>query len=67
MSNGHGGSRRQAYGRRMKDLRTRRAADMLVDLDGPTSWSRGAAWDDERPLPPPGLEVDPGSRSARSR
>ena len=26
MSRGHGSSRRQAYGRRMKDLRTRRGA-----------------------------------------
>jgi hypothetical protein len=50
MSNGHGSSRRQAYGRRMKDLRTRRGDEMTVDLDGPTSWSRGSAWEDEQPL-----------------
>jgi len=67
MSSGHGSSRRQTYGRRMKDLRTRRGADMRVDLDGPTSWNRGAAWDDERPLPHPGLDLDHGSSSARPR
>ena len=50
MKNGHGSSRRQAYGRRMKDLRTRRGADPDVDLDGPAGWTRGAGWDDESAL-----------------
>ncbi len=45
MSNGHGSSRRQAYGRRMKELRTRRSDDLEVDLEGPCGWSRGSAWD----------------------
>jgi len=67
MSNGHGSSRRQTYGRRMKDLRTRRASDMRVDLDGPNDWSRGAGWDDDRPMPRRDHEVDQGSRSARPR
>jgi hypothetical protein len=67
MSNGHGSSRRQAYGRRMKDLRTRRGSDVAVDLDGPSGWSRGAAWDDDRPLHRTTLDVerlDSGSRSS---
>ena len=50
MSNGHGSSRRQAYGRRMKELRTRRGADLEVDLEGPRGWSRGDAWESDRPL-----------------
>jgi len=45
MRNGHNSSRREAYGRRMKDLRTRRGKDVVVDLDGPADWSRGEAWD----------------------
>ena len=45
MSRGHGSSRRQAYGRRMKDLRTRRGSVPDVDLDGPGDWSRGETWD----------------------
>ena len=40
MSSGHGNSRRQAYGRRMKELRTRRSSDLEVDLEGPNGWSR---------------------------
>ena len=67
MSNGHGNSRRQAYGRRMKDLRTRRGDDVAVDLDGPSSWSRGAGWDDDRPLHQPSPDFDHGSDSARPR
>ena len=66
MSSGHGGSRRQAYGRRMKDLRTRRNPEMPVDLDGPSEWSRGAGWDDDHPLHRPSLDLDHGTRSARS-
>ena len=47
MSRGHGASRRQAYGRRMKDLRTRRAAQPDVDLDGPAGWTRGETWESD--------------------
>jgi len=67
MSNGHGSSRRQAYGRRMKDLRTRRGADMEIDLDGPSGWSRGAAWDDEHTLQRNAMDSESGSNAARSR
>ncbi len=67
MSNGHGSSRRQAYGRRMKDLRTRRSADLTIDLDGPSGWSRGSAWDDGRPLHPVHLDVDHLDNSSRPR
>jgi hypothetical protein len=63
MKNGHGSSRRQAYGRRMKDLRTRRGDEMTVDLDGPTSWSRGSAWEDEHPLRRVILHADPGGEA----
>ena len=66
MSNGHGSSRRQAYGRRMKDLRTRRGTDLEVDLEGPNGWSRGGAWDAEQPLHRASLDTDAAS-SARSR
>jgi hypothetical protein len=67
MSNGHGSSRRQAYGRRMKDLRTRRSAPPDVDLDGPADWTRGAGWEDEQALRHLPLDADPGDRSARPR
>jgi hypothetical protein len=50
MSSGHGNSRRQAYGRRMKDVRARRSTDLEVDLEGPSGWSRGSAWDREGQL-----------------
>jgi hypothetical protein len=66
MSSGHGSSRRQAYGRRMKDLRTRRSADVAVDLDGPQEWNRGSGWDDERALRQPPLDLDHGDRGART-
>lgn len=65
MSSGHGHSRRQAYGRRMKDLRTRRDPEVPVDLDGPSEWSRGASWDDDQALHRPALDVEQGTRSAR--
>ncbi len=42
---GHGNSRRRNYGRRQRDLRDRRDSEMVIDLDGPTSWPRGGAWD----------------------
>jgi hypothetical protein len=67
MSNGHGSSRRQAYGRRMKDLRKRRASDLDVDLDGPSTWNRGAEWDESDALHRPRLSVDDGGTSARTR
>ena len=67
MSSRHGNSRRQAYGRRMKDLRTRRSSDFEVDLEGPNDWSRGGAWDRERSLHSGTLDVDARSSSARAR
>jgi hypothetical protein len=48
MSNRHANSRRQSYGRRQKDLRTRRSSDLDIDLEGPGAWQRGAGWE---PLP----------------
>ena len=65
MSNGHGSSRRQAYGRRMKDLRTRRGEEMAVDMEGPTDWNRGDAWDDERALRHPTMRADHVAGEAR--
>ncbi len=67
MSSGHGSSRRQAYGRRMKELRTRRNDDLEVDLEGPGGWNRGDAWDAERPLPRSTSSIDSASSSARAR
>lgn len=67
MSNGHGNSRRQAYGRRMKDLRTRRGTSMEVDLEGPAAWSRGDAWDEERPMPRISMTNGLPSSSSRPR
>lgn len=67
MSNGHGSSRRQAYGRRMKDLRTRRSDETAVDLDGPPTWTKGGAWDEDRSLQHPTLDLDHGSSTARPR
>lgn len=42
---GHNSSRRRSYGRRQKDLRDRREADITIDLEGPTGWPRGGAWE----------------------
>ena len=67
MSNGHGSSRRQAYGRRMKDLRTRRGATPEVDLEGPSAWNRGGAWDEERSMPRLTLRADMSNPGARPR
>lgn len=67
MSNGHSSSRRQAYGRRMKDLRTRRSDDIAVDLDGPSSWTRGSAWDDDRPLHRVSVDIGQIDSSSRQR
>ena len=66
MSNGHGSSRRQAYGRRMKDLRTRRGTDMEVDLEGPNDWNRGRDWDDEQTLTPATIRIEPETTPVRS-
>jgi hypothetical protein len=67
MSNGHGSSRRQAYGRRMKDLRTRRSGAPDVDLDGPDGWTRGEAWEADQPLHRPNFDIDSAGRSPRPR
>lgn len=67
MSNAHGSSRRQAYGRRMKDLRTRRSDDVAVDLDGPSGWTRGSAWGDDRPLRRVHVDTDRLNNSSRPR
>jgi len=42
---GHGSSRRRNYGKRQKDLRDRHVTDLSPDLDGPSVWPRGGAWD----------------------
>jgi hypothetical protein len=65
MSRGHGTSRRQAYGRRMKDVRTRRNERVEVNLDGPSGWTRGEAWDPEQAIPRPPTRVDDAPRGAR--
>mgnify|MGYP001550801774 CR=1 FL=1 len=67
MSSRHGNSRRQAYGRRMKDLRTRRSNDVEVDLEGPNGWSRGAAWDTDQSMPRGSMTVDRSASGARAR
>jgi hypothetical protein len=67
MKNGHGSSRRQAYGRRMKDLRTRRGTELAVDLDGPRGWNRGTAWDEESTIHHSTLEIGQLTSSARPR
>jgi hypothetical protein len=52
----------------MKDLRTRRGVDTEVDLEGPTGWSRGDAWDDEKKgLQRPSMSADSTSTSTRPR
>lgn len=65
MSNGHGSSRREAYGRRQKDLRTRRRDDMVIDLDGPGGWSRGPDWDPRPSSLQPIVRVDDTSSPGR--
>ena len=67
MSSRHGNSRRQAYGRRMKDLRTRRSSDMEVDLDGPNGWNRGGAWDSDQPMPRSSMTTDRSASGIRAR
>jgi hypothetical protein len=67
MSSRHGNSRRQAYGRRMKELRTRRSADMEIDVEGPAGWSRGGAWDSDRSLHSGAIDSSSSNSSARAR
>ena len=67
MSSRHGNSRRQAYGRRMKEVRTRRSTDLEVDLEGPSGWSRGDAWDGESSLHSGAIDVNASGSSARPR
>ena len=67
MSSRHGNSRRQAYGRRMKDLRTRRSTDMEVDLEGPSGWSRGGDWESDRSLHSGAMDANTSGSSARAR
>ena len=68
MSRGHGASRRQAYGRRMKDLRSRRATLPDVDMDGPAEWNRGETWEsDPAILGRPDLHTDSSRRGAQPR
>ena len=66
MKKGHGTSRRQAYGRRMKELRTRRSDALEGDLEGPAGWSRGASWDDDQPLHEASLNAGHPGSSVRS-
>jgi hypothetical protein len=49
---GHGTSRRRSYGKRQRELRDRRGGDLTIDLEGPTRWPRGAAWDDTARMRP---------------
>jgi hypothetical protein len=68
MSRGHGTSRRQAYGRRMKDLRTRRAELPDVDMDGPAEWNRGETWEtDQAIIRRSDVHADPSRRGAQPR
>jgi len=67
MSSRHSNSRRQAYGRRMKDLRTRRNVDVEIDLDGPRDWSRGGTWDDDGSLGRASIRIDRSAHGARTR
>ena len=67
MSSRHGNSRRQAYGRRMKELRTRRAADVEVDLEGPNGWNRGGDWDGDGTLRSAPIDINSSGSGARAR
>lgn len=67
MSSRHGNSRRQVYGRRMKDLRTRRSSDMEIDLEGPSGWNRGGAWEGDHSLHSGALDAKASGSSARAR
>jgi len=66
MSRRHGNSRRQAYKRRMKDLRTRRSSDLEVDVDGRREWNRGDAWETDETLRRASLDGNQTGPSARS-
>lgn len=67
MSNRHGNSRRQAYGRRMKDLRTRRSNDTEIDLDGPIEWNRGGAWESDQSFHRGAIDASSSGSSSRAR
>ena len=67
MSNAHGSSRRQAYGRRMKDLRDRRSTDLEIDLEGPGGWNRGGAWDSDQSMPRVPMTADRSAATIRAR
>ena len=67
MSSRHGNSRRQTYGRRMKDLRERRSSDMEIDLEGPNGWNRGGDWDNDRPMPRASMTPDRSASGIRVR
>ncbi len=67
MSSGHGSSRRNSYGRRMKDLRTRRDVELEIDLEGPAAWTRGSSWDEDQTVHRPSPRIHPGSTGARTR
>ena len=67
MSSRHGNSRRQAYGRRMKDLRSRQVADVEIDLDGPRDWSRGGAWEADQSLRRAGVDGNHSGPGAGTR
>jgi hypothetical protein len=52
----------------MKDLRTRRATQPDVDLDGPAEWSRGETWDADPAIRRHvDLHADPTRRGAPPR
>jgi hypothetical protein len=52
----------------MKDLRTRRASQPDVDLDGPADWSRGETWEsDPTLLRQPDVRADSSRRGAQPR
>jgi hypothetical protein len=52
----------------MKDLRTRRATQPDVDLDGPDGWNRGETWEsDPAILPRPDAHADSSRRDAQQR
>jgi hypothetical protein len=67
MSSRHGNSRRQAYGRRMKELRTRRGDDLEVDLEGPSGWSRGDAWERDGSIHSAALDANASGSRAPAR
>jgi hypothetical protein len=52
----------------MKDLRTRRAEQPDVDLDGPDGWNRGETWEsDQAILRRSDARTDPPQRDVQPR